>query len=96
MRVVVVLEFGSMRVWSAISLEICADYDGDKKMGDLKLLYGAYIAKALSSVILFVENKQLKLTLVKDIDENQLPEVDRCNMKWLPSKVINVCNIKED
>nr|GEY08850.1 hypothetical protein [Tanacetum cinerariifolium] len=71
------------------------DYDGDKRMDDLKLPYRAYIAKAISGVvwrktslqILFVENKQLKLTLVKDIDENQLPKVDGCNMKWLPSKI---------
>ncbi|GJR55951.1 hypothetical protein Tco_1406472 [Tanacetum coccineum] len=33
---------------------------------------------------LFVENKQLKLTLVKDIDENQLPEVYEGNLQLAP------------
>ncbi|PWA80965.1 sulfonylurea receptor, P-loop containing nucleoside triphosphate hydrolase [Artemisia annua] len=31
--------------------------------------------KEVACVIVFVENKQLKSTLLKDIDENQLPEV---------------------
>ncbi|XP_071731807.1 CRAL-TRIO domain-containing protein YKL091C-like [Rutidosis leptorrhynchoides] len=48
-----------------------------------KMVY-PFIDEKTKKKIVFVENKQLKTTLLKDIDENQLPEVYGGNLKLVP------------
>lgn len=48
-----------------------------------KMVY-PFIDEKTKKKIVFVENKQLKSTLLKDIDENELPEVYGGNLKLVP------------
>ncbi|CAH1423097.1 unnamed protein product [Lactuca virosa] len=48
-----------------------------------KMVY-PFIDEKTKKKIVFVENKQLKSTLMKDIDENQIPEIYGGNLKLVP------------
>ncbi|KAL8230462.1 hypothetical protein R6Q57_000240 [Mikania cordata] len=52
-------------------------------MAAWKMVY-PFIDEKTKEKIVFVENKQLKSTLLKDIDENQLPEIYGGNLKLVP------------
>ncbi|GJY94825.1 hypothetical protein Tco_0511186 [Tanacetum coccineum] len=63
-----------------------ADYENDEVYANICLHLlrnwdGEVDDRVTGGSDLFVENKQLKLTLVKDIDENQLPEVYEGNLQ---------------